>query len=235
MPRQTRRLEPPLKFRGRFLPPAAADHGPAQPQGQPPGHPGLRQRTDSTGIRIYDFDTKKTTASSAQVYDLRDFRWAGDDRVVFAATRTTSTRSGLYVAPWDHVDRPVLLNQRDAVQVIGSPRERPDTSSCGCGAPPARRAGPDHSWKSTSPIAYSRPFDENPNTVVSSVKFPPADSVRGWMQDRKGEIRYAIALNKGKTSFSGATARNGPWLTSISTSSNRWPSTPIPPKSSSPG
>ncbi len=160
------------------------------------------EKTDSTGIRIYDFGTKKTTGLlGTKVYDLHDFRWAGDDRVVFTVTKDNIYASGLYVAPWDHVERPVTLNLRDAVQIIGSPRERPDHLLVWVRRSAREEGRPGPLVEIDLTRRYSQPFDENPGGVLRSLPFPPADSVRGWLQDRKGEIRYAIGLNKGKTEF----------------------------------
>ncbi|MBL9217407.1 MAG: S9 family peptidase [Opitutaceae bacterium] len=157
------------------------------------------ERTDSTGIRIFDFATRKTSGLlGTKVYDLRNFRWSGDDRLVFSATKDNIYASGLYVAQWDLIERPTLLNQWDAVQVVGSPKERPNHLFVWV----RRSARDDGRPGPLVEIDVSRrnrkPFDQDIDLVVNSLEFPPGESVRNWMQDRKGEIRYAVSINKGK-------------------------------------
>jgi len=124
------------------------------------------------------------------------------------------------------------LNQRDAVQVIGSPRERPTTSSCGCGAPP-REGRPGPLVKSTIAYRYSRPFDEEPQHRRQFSQIPAGRQCpRLDAGPKGGSATHRLTRAKNRV-FSGATARNGPWLTR-SRQLKPAGATPIPPKSSCP-
>lgn len=160
------------------------------------------ERTDSTGIMVYDFATKQTTGLlGTKVYDLRDFQWVGDNRIVFTVTKDNIYASGLYMAEYDRMDRPVMLNQRDSVQIIGSPRERPDDLLVWVRRSARDEGRPGPLVEIDVTRRHEKPFDEDWRIVKSTLLFPPGDSVRSWLQDRKGEIRYAFSQTKGKPLF----------------------------------
>ena len=46
----------------------------------------FEEKTDSTGLRVFEFATKKATGlRGTKTYDMSEFRWVGDERIVFIA------------------------------------------------------------------------------------------------------------------------------------------------------
>ena len=159
----------------------------------------FEEKTDSTGLRVFEFATKKTTGlRGTKTYDMREFRWVGDDQIVFTVSRDNIYASGLYAISRDCASEPRLLNGRDAVQVLGSPKARPDHFFAWVRRSARDDGRPGPLVELDLKRRFRTPFDLDFTQVTSSVAPPPGDSVSGWMPDRLGEIRYAVTQVKGK-------------------------------------
>ena len=158
--------------------------------------------TDSTGLRVLDLAAKRAVGlPGTKIYDLRDFDWVDDERLVFTLTRDNFYATGLFITHRDLAGRPAIVNGRDAVSVLGSPEARPDNLLV---------------WVRQSARDLGRPgalvevnlrrkseegFDADPKVISSTVELPPGEGVRGWLTDRAGEVRYALSHQNGRLSL----------------------------------
>lgn len=168
--------------------------------------------TDSTGLRILDLTTKRAVGmTGTKVYDIRDLHWVGDERVVFTVTRDNMYATGLLSAPRDLSRPPNMLNERDAVQVIGSPEARPDHLLVWVRQSARNEGRPGSLVEINVRRRANRGFDADFSQVRSTVPDPPGDGVRGWMTDLTGDVRYAVTHQDGRHSLYRREANNKTW------------------------
>ncbi len=159
------------------------------------------QKRDSTGLMIVNLaDNTIGGLRGDTTYDVSAYAWAGDDRVVFSLARDNLYAWGLYAMKRDDSRSIVTLNEHDVVEVLGSPRARPDNlfvwvrrSARDEGRPgrllelDLRKNSRDH-------------FGHDGINIRGSIAPPPkTEGVLRWWRDREGEIRYALAYQKAQT------------------------------------
>ena len=160
-------------------------------------------KTDSTGLRILDIATKRAVGlTGTRLYDVRDFHWVGNERVVFTVTRDNIYATGLFSSHRDLVRPPIVLNERDAVQVLGSPEARPDHLFVWVRQTARDSGRPGRLVEINIRRRADRGFDEDSTMIVSTINDPPGEGVRGWLTDRDGEIRYAVTHKDGHVALS---------------------------------
>lgn len=156
------------------------------------------EKTDSTGLRVFEFATKKTAGlRGTKTYDMREFRWVGDERIVFTVSQDNIYASGLFSIPRDCASEPKLLNGLDAVQILGSPKARPDHLFVWVRRSARNDGRPGDLVELDLKRRFRTPFDQD-YSQVTTVPTPPGDSISAWLQDRQGEIRYAVTQTKGR-------------------------------------
>ncbi len=158
-------------------------------------------KTDSNGLRIVELASKKASLlPGTKVYDVHGFRWVGNERLVFQIVRDNLYATGLYLVHRDLTNPPSVLNENDAVQVLGSPAARPDNLFVwvyrDAHAQAEGRSGLLVELKLRE--GSDRGFDVDFSRVVDTVTPPACDGVLGWMRDRTGEVRYAFGQTKGE-------------------------------------
>src|SRR5262245_2654617 len=85
-----------------FFRPPAARGGQLNPAGTHLAVMVYDLKTDSTGLKIIDLGTRTFSAlTGTKVFDLYDFDWVGNDRVVFTVARDNLYASGLYIVNRD--------------------------------------------------------------------------------------------------------------------------------------
>ena len=169
-------------------------------------------KTDSTGLRILDLTTKRAVGmTGTKVYDIRDLHWVGDERVVFSVTRDNIYATGLLSAPRDLVRSPKVLNERDVVQVIGTPNARPDNLFVWVRQSARDNGRPGSLVEINARRRSDRGFDADSTQISDIVPDPPGEGVRGWIPDLTGEIRYAVTYKDGRLSLYRREADNRTW------------------------
>lgn len=150
--------------------------------------------TDSTGLRVLNLETKRAVGlPGSKIYDLRQFHWVGDERIVFTVTRDNLYATGLFITHHDLGRPPEILNGRDVVEVLGSPEARPDSLLVWVRRSARNRGRPGSLVEINLRRKSGKGFDEDSRMISSTIQPPPGEGVRGWLTDRSGEIRYAIS------------------------------------------
>lgn len=145
-------------------------------------------KTDSTGIRVLDLATNRPSAlTGTKLYDLHDFEWVGDERLVVSAVQENFYAAEIQLHDREFKTRPVILSRGRASDMLGTPDSRPDhmliwSFSAG------RVVELDLSRKSRIPLG----MEHDPVMVHTIVTPPKEEGLLGWLTDRTGEIRYAI-------------------------------------------
>lgn len=175
---------------------------------------------DTTGLLIQGLaDGKTTGVKGDKTFDLSSYTWAGNDRLVFSVARDNLYAWGLYAVARDDTRKVTTLNTRDAVQVLGSPRARPDRLLVWIRRS-ARDEGRPAGIVEVDLRRDSRAFgQESDANVRASISDPPGvDGVRSWLRDRQGEVRYAIVHRDGEL---GLRRRDGDAWTPVAISLDR--------------
>ena len=169
-------------------------------------------KTDSTGLRILDLGTKKMVGmTGTAIYDIHDVHWVGDDRVVFTVSRDNIYATGLLSVPRDLVRSPKVLNERDAVQVLGSPDARPDNLFVWVRQSARDDGRPGALVEVNVRSRSERGFDADSTQIRDIVPDPPGEGVRGWIPDLTGEVRYAVTHKNGNLSLYRRETDNRTW------------------------
>ncbi|MDP2137476.1 MAG: hypothetical protein Q8J74_06435, partial [Candidatus Didemnitutus sp.] len=156
------------------------------------------EKTDSTGLRVLDLTTRRATGlRGTETHDTYSFRWVGDEKIVFNVIRDKRYATGLFVAHRDRLSDPKTINLHDAVEVLGSPRARPDHLFVWIrsNARDEGRQGGLHELDLRR--EFRSAFGSEFSNSVGQIRPPPKIGVITWLRDRAGEVRYAIALVKG--------------------------------------
>lgn len=172
-------------------------------------HVGMRiydASKDSYGLVFLDVATHAITGTRGDsAYNVYTFIWVGDECVVFNVSRDKHYEWGLFSMSRLDVKSVVPLFPHGICVPIGSPHARPNSLFVLAAGSKLRLLEVDVRTSGRSNIG--RP-DRN---VIAAIDFPPDfDSVRRWLRDREGEIRYAIAF-KGANGFLFRLERDGNW------------------------
>jgi acetyl esterase/lipase len=169
------------------------------------------EKTDSFGLRIFDVKNKKGGGlHGTTTYDIYSFRWVGDERIVYSLGVFNLYAYGLFAIHRDRPNKPVTLNVHDVVDVLGSPRDRPDNAFLWIRNRSATRG---HSGTLIELDVRRDPRNTlRPDLLVVSdrIHYPPGEGVLGWLRDRTGEIRYSTGFDKGVT-YLHRRNRDGTW------------------------
>ncbi|MBI2814592.1 MAG: S9 family peptidase [Opitutae bacterium] len=158
-------------------------------------------KNDANSLAIFslaDMQVKGVRGSTDP--NIGAFTWADDERLVFSIVKDNHYAWGLYAANRNDPYRVTTLNSRDVVQVLGVPRQRPDSLLIWVQRD-ARYDGRDNGVQEID----LRRNQRNPGDVMNvrhSIPIPRGYAgVRRWLRDRQGEIRYAAAHSKGRISL----------------------------------
>jgi dipeptidyl aminopeptidase/acylaminoacyl peptidase len=169
------------------------------------------EKTDSFGLRIFDVKNKKGGGlHGTTTYDIYSFRWVGDERIVYSLGVFNLYAYGLFAIHRDRPNKPVTLNVHDVVDVLGSPRDRPDNAFLWIRNRSATRG---HSGTlieldvRRDPRNTLRPEQQ---VVAGRISPPPGEGVLGWLRDRTGEIRYSAGYEEG-VAYLHRRGRDGAW------------------------
>lgn len=155
--------------------------------------------TDSTGLRILDLTTKHIAGlTGTTLYDIHDLHWVGDERLVFTVTRDNLYAVGLYTSKRDLARTPTVLNERDVVQVLGTPDARPDHLLVWVRREARNHGRPGRLVEISLKRRSEHGFDTDSTVVSSTLALPPGEGVRDWLTDRAGEVRYALSHQDGR-------------------------------------
>lgn len=169
-------------------------------------HVGMRlydATHDSYGLVFLNLATNAITGSRGDsTYNIFSFAWAGDERVVFSVARDTRYAWGLYAMQRDDPKRIVTLNEREVVDVLGSPRARPDNLLVVVRQPDPRSTRTTGVFEIDLRKNFRSNFGDFGKNTVQSLP-PPAgvEGLLGWWRDRQGEIRYTLAHHRGILKF----------------------------------
>ena len=156
------------------------------------------EKEDSSGLRIMDVKTRKVTGfQGTAAFNVSDFRWAGDQRLVFTMAMHKKYAYGLYSVDRDNTNRPILLNENDVVRVLGRPKDRPENILVWPLSSARNRGKTGPAVELELPYKSKEPFDENYSNARTIIKPPPDLHVVNWLLDRTGEVRYVICGTKG--------------------------------------
>lgn len=187
---------------GDFFRPAEILSARLNPAGTHLAYLAYEPDTDSTGLRVLNLETKRAVGlPGSKIYDLRQFHWVGDERIVFTVTRDNLYATGLFITHRDLGRRPEILNGRDAVEVLGSPEARPDNLLVWVRQSSRDRGRPGSLVEINLRRKSEKGFDEDSRMISSTIQPPPGESVRAWLPDHAGEIRYAVSHQDGKFSL----------------------------------
>ncbi|MBI2510812.1 MAG: S9 family peptidase [Opitutae bacterium] len=129
--------------------------------------------------------------------NISSFSWTDDDRLVFSIVKDNHYAFGLYVADRKDPYRVKTLNSRDAVEVLGKPRQRPDNILLWIHRS-ASNNGRDEGVVEVD-LRRSQRSPGDAMNVHHSIPIPKfVSGVQRWLRDRDGEIRYAIAHSDGR-------------------------------------
>lgn len=158
-------------------------------------------KTDSAGIRIIDLDAKTATSLAGdKTYDVSDFAWVDDDRIVFTVIRNNLFATGLLLTHRDLKSRPRMLNENDVARFISAPKNRRDRIYVWVQREARNEGRVGALVELNLAQGGKRGFDvEYGPLVADTLAAPPGYAMRGWLPDREGEIRYAVAEKDGRT------------------------------------
>jgi dipeptidyl aminopeptidase/acylaminoacyl peptidase len=134
-------------------------------------------------------------------YDLHDFQWVDDKRIAFTVTQDNLYARGLLLVDRDLAKPPVNLNERDSVQMLGTPDARPDRLLVWVRGSARNEGRTGDLVELNLKWRTERGFDVDPLIITATIPNPPGDGVRGWLGDRTGEIRYAVSHKAGAVSL----------------------------------
>lgn len=166
-------------------------------------HVGMRvydAKHDAYGLIFLNLANNAISGSRGDsTYNIFNFTWSGDDRVVFTVARDTHFAWGLYAMSRDNPRNIVTLNESDVIDVLGPPRAR--TENLLVLVRKSARGG--HGTTGVFEINLGKNFRSNfgvfGKNIVRAYSPPAAiDGIMRWWRDRDGEIRYVLAHRKGK-------------------------------------
>lgn len=180
-----------------FRPPAVIDAR-LNPAGSHLAMTVYEEKSDSIGLRIYDFATERTEGlRGTKLLDIFDFNWVGDETIIYSVSRDNLYSLGLFAIHRDRPNAPITLNYGDVLQVLASPQARPGHLLVWIkrSADDEGRPGPllEINLRDTR-----RAHSTGEWNVVTRIPTPPGDVVRDWMCDRNGEVRYAVTQTRGE-------------------------------------
>ncbi|MBI3887330.1 MAG: S9 family peptidase [Opitutae bacterium] len=160
-------------------------------------------KKDSTSLLIVKLaDNSVGGMRGDSTYDVSAYSWAGDDRLVFSLARDNRYAWGLYAMQRDDARSVVTLNTYDAVEVLGSPRARPDNLLVWI-----RQSARDEGREGDLVELDLRrdhfsKFGGSRHNVRHTYPPPPkTEGILRWFRDRRGEVRYATTHDHGRLQF----------------------------------
>lgn len=152
---------------------------------------------DTSGILLMSVaDGKFTGMRGGGDYDVSNFQWAGDDRVVFSVSRDKLYSWGLYAMKIKQTDRVVTVNNYDVVQVLGSPRARPDNVQVYVARSVRNNGRPGDLLELDLKRNNTNRRGDSGQNIRDKIPLPPGDAALAWFRDRTGEVRYAVTHRK---------------------------------------
>lgn len=149
---------------------------------------------DARGLLFMSLaDGKFTGMRGGGDYDVSNYQWAGDDRVVFSVNREKLYSWGLYAMKVEQPQRVVTLNNFDVVDVLGTPRARPDHVQVYIARSARNEGRPGGLLELDLKRDHTSRFGDSGRNIRDVIPLPPGDAVRRWFRDRTGEVRYAVA------------------------------------------
>lgn len=156
------------------------------------------ENTDSTGLRVIDLATMRATGlRGTETHDTYSFHWAGDEKIVFNVIRDNLYATGLFVGHRDRLADAKTINLHDAVEVLGSPRARPDHLFVWIRSNARDEGRQGFLYELDLRREFRGAFGSEFSNSVGQIRPPPKTGVSTWLRDRTGEVRYAVALVNG--------------------------------------
>lgn len=157
----------------------------------------VADKDDGRSLLIINLKDRTTTGlRAADRLDVANFRWLGDDRVLFNVSRNKIYSLGLFTAKLDRMDRHYAINSFDVTQIIGVPRNRPGrvlvwiVRSAEDGGDPGDLVEFD---------ALRAPHAFRPSSATSVVRrfTAPKGTVVGWRANYEGELAFCETWSQG--------------------------------------
>jgi acetyl esterase/lipase len=156
---------------------------------------------DLKNLLVYDLkDYKPTGLRASGSFEISNFHWLGDARVVFNVSRNKVYSWGLYSARLETLDRFAPIDSFDVTQVVGLPRGRPGrilvwvTQSSRDSGRPGELLELD---ADRVPGAFDRP-GAGGTSIVRSYSPPEDGPVVGWECNRIGELALCTTWSGGQ-------------------------------------
>jgi hypothetical protein len=86
----------------------------------------LNLKGDQSGLFVYDLTTKKTDSlQGSKIYDIYDYHWLNDERLLFSVTKDNLYALGLYVTKVGQMNRYDALERYNVISIVGFPENNP--------------------------------------------------------------------------------------------------------------
>lgn len=137
-------------------------------------------------------DNKYSGIRADGVHDVSRFQWAGPDRVVFAVRRDKRYSAGLFTLKVDAPQEIVTVRDLDIVEVVGSPRTRPDHLLIYISQSAHENGRPGGLLEVDLRREQNSRLGSGKQNIRGNIPVPPGERVLRWFLDRTREPRYAI-------------------------------------------
>lgn len=183
-----------------FFRPPALSGAALNPAGTHVGMVIHSAKKDAHGLMLYALaDGKVNGMQGDGEFDVGSFAWSGDDRIVYTVIRDHLYAWGLYTVMRDDPKKITTLNINDVVEVLGSPRARPDNLVVWIRRSARNEGRPGGLLELDLRRGLRSTFSGEANNIRHTIPQPPHSSaVLHWFRDRQGEVRYAITHDRGR-------------------------------------
>jgi dipeptidyl aminopeptidase/acylaminoacyl peptidase len=133
-------------------------------------------------------------------FEISKFYWLGNDRVVFSISKDKVYSWGLYSARLQHLNRTAPLDNFDATEVVGVPRERPGRVLVWVTQSSQDEGRPGNLLEINAdlmPSDFERP-SAGSTSVVRTYAPPDDGPVVGWESNRVGELALCTTWSGGQ-------------------------------------
>ncbi len=150
---------------------------------------------DTRNLVIYDFSTGKLRGTGGgKGFDIYNFQWLTDERLLFRLSRWKLYAYGLYAVDISRLDRATTLNRSDVTIPVGVPRSTPLHPIVWI----EQSAGDSGGNGGAVQLTSMRGLDQGlGDTVLRSFPEPKSGVPVAYRADHNGELAYAVTVIQG--------------------------------------
>jgi dipeptidyl aminopeptidase/acylaminoacyl peptidase len=157
---------------------------------------------DRQDLLVADLKSLKPIIMDApEPFDVFNFRWLGNDRILFNVSKDKLYSRGLFLAKIDRPEEVQPIRSYDATAIIGLPKARPGHVLLWIVQSAEQRGNPGlvEINALARPDALRRSTNELIVAPVRRNYLSPPGTVLGWLADREGELAMGVTFAAGQT------------------------------------